>query len=122
MTLTPDDLEQYSKHRAKSVGGTSIKKELGGLKGALTWGIDNKLIPSSPINRWPAIKTKRQKPFEWKSDIDAISYDAVRVILQNRQERPVGVFCLDGRPHLKLVQVEAPNLGAYRALVGGGAS
>jgi transposase len=53
--------------------------------------------------------------------IGAISYDAVRVILQNRQERPVGVFCLDGRPHLKLVQVEAPNLGAYRALVGGGA-
>jgi hypothetical protein len=34
----------------------------------------------------------------------------------------VGVFCLDGRPHLKLVQVEAPNLGAYCALVGGGAS
>jgi transposase len=54
--------------------------------------------------------------------IGAISYDAVRVILQNRQERPVGLFCLDGRPHLKLVQVEPPNLGAYRALVAGGAS
>ncbi len=54
--------------------------------------------------------------------IGAISYDAVRVILQNRQERPVGLFCLDGHPHLKLVQVEAPNLGAYRALVAGGAS
>lgn len=54
--------------------------------------------------------------------IGALSYDAVRVILQNRQERPVGLFCLDGRPHLKLVQVEAPNLGAYRALVAGGAS
>jgi len=54
--------------------------------------------------------------------IGAMSYDAVRVILQNRQERPVGLFCLDGRPHLKLVQVEAPDLGAYRALVAGGAS
>jgi transposase len=54
--------------------------------------------------------------------IGAISYDAVRVILQNRQERPVGLFCLDGRPHLKLVQVESPDLGAYRALVAGGAS
>lgn len=54
--------------------------------------------------------------------IGAISYDAVRVILQNRQERPVGLFCLDGRPHLKLVQVETPNLGSYRALVAGGAS
>ncbi len=54
--------------------------------------------------------------------IGAISYDAVRVILQARQEEPVGLFCLDGRPHLKLVNVEAPDLGAYRALVAGGAS
>jgi len=54
--------------------------------------------------------------------IGAISYDAVRVVLQGRQERPVGLFCLDGRPHLKLVHVETPNLGAYRALVAGGAS
>jgi len=54
--------------------------------------------------------------------IGAISYDAVRVILQNRQEQPVGLFCLDGRPHLKLVQVEPTNLGGYRALVAGGAS
>jgi len=54
--------------------------------------------------------------------IGATSYDAVRVILQNQQERPVGLFCLDGRPHLKLVQVNAPNLSAYRALVAGGVS
>jgi len=54
--------------------------------------------------------------------IGAMSYDAVRVILQNRQERPVGLFCLDGRPHLKLVHVEAPDLGAYRGLVAGGMS
>ncbi len=54
--------------------------------------------------------------------IGATSYDAVRVVLQGRQERPVGLFCLDGRPHLKLVHVETPNLGAYRALVVGGAS
>jgi hypothetical protein len=54
--------------------------------------------------------------------IGALSYDAVRVILQARQEEPVGLFCLDGRPHLKLVNVETPDLGAYRALVAGGAS
>jgi transposase len=54
--------------------------------------------------------------------IGAISYDAVRVILQGRQEEPVGLFSLDGRPHLKLVQVRSPDLGAYRALVAGGAS
>ena len=54
--------------------------------------------------------------------IGALSYDAVRVILQARQEEPVGLFSLDGRPHLKLVNVETPDLGAYRALVAGGAS
>lgn len=54
--------------------------------------------------------------------IGAISYDAVRVILQNRQEQPVGLFCLDGYPHLKLVDVESPDLSAYHALVCGGAS
>jgi transposase len=54
--------------------------------------------------------------------IGAISYDAVRVILQNRQEQPVGLFCLDGRPHLKLDTVQSPDLSAYHALVAGGAS
>ncbi len=44
------------------------------------------------------------------------------MILQARQEEPVGLFSLDGRPHLKLVNVEAPDLGAYRALVVGGVS
>ncbi len=43
-------------------------------------------------------------------------------LVRRPNERPVGLFCLDGRPHLKLVQVRAPNLGAYRALVAGGAS
>ncbi len=54
--------------------------------------------------------------------IGAVSYDAVRVILQTRQEEPVGLFSLDGRPHLKLLNVESPDLDAYRALVAGGAS
>ena len=54
--------------------------------------------------------------------IGAISYDAVRVILQARQEEPVGLFSLDGRPHLKLVHVQPPDLDAYRVLVAGGAS
>lgn len=51
--------------------------------------------------------------------IDALSVDAVRVILEGRRERPVGVFNLDDRPHLKLVRVQAPDLGAYRSLAGG---
>ena len=54
--------------------------------------------------------------------IGATSYDAVRVILQARQEEPVGLFSLDGRPHLKLVHVQSPDLDAYRVLVAGGAA
>ena len=31
-------------------------------------------------------------------------------------ERPVGLFSLDGHPHLKLFAIDPPDLGAYRAL------
>jgi transposase len=42
--------------------------------------------------------------------------DAVRLILEHRRERPAGLFCLDGRPHLKLVHVPGPDLTGYRSL------
>jgi transposase len=45
--------------------------------------------------------------------------DAVRLILEHRRERPVGLFCLDGRPHLKLVGVPGPDLGGYASLTAG---
>ena len=51
--------------------------------------------------------------------LGALSVDAVHVILEARREQPVGLFSLDDRPHLKLVRVQPPDLGAYRALVGG---
>ena len=54
--------------------------------------------------------------------INTLSVDAVRLILQQRQEKPVGLFCLDGRPHLKSVQVQSPDLQAYRCLLAGGAA
>ena len=54
--------------------------------------------------------------------INTLSVDAVRLILQQRQEQPVGLFCLDGRPHLKSVQVQMPDLQAYRCLLAGGAA
>ena len=43
--------------------------------------------------------------------------DAVRLILEQRRERPTGLFCLDGRLHLKLVGVPAPDLSAYAGLM-----
>jgi hypothetical protein len=49
-------------------------------------------------------------------ELGAADADAVRLILEHRRERPVGLFCLDGRPHLKLVSVPAPDLSAYAGL------
>jgi hypothetical protein len=40
----------------------------------------------------------------------------VRLILEHRRETPVGLFSLDGRPHLKLVNVPAPDLSLYSSL------
>jgi transposase len=45
--------------------------------------------------------------------------DAVRLILEHRRERPAGLFCLDGRPHLKLVSVPSPDLVGYASLTAG---
>src|SRR3954447_11362239 len=48
--------------------------------------------------------------------LGAADADAVRLILEHRRERPVGLFCLDGRPHLKLVHVPTPDLRGYASL------
>jgi transposase len=45
--------------------------------------------------------------------------DAVRLILEHRRERPAGLFCLDGRPHLRSVTVPMPDLTAYASLARG---
>jgi len=48
--------------------------------------------------------------------IGASSADAITLILFHRSERPVGLFSLDGHPHLKSVAVESIDLGAYDTL------
>jgi transposase len=48
--------------------------------------------------------------------IGATGADAVHLILLHRAERPVGLFSLDGHPHLKLFAIDPPDLTAYRAL------
>ena len=45
--------------------------------------------------------------------------DAVRLILEHGREQTVGLFDLDGRPHLPRVRVPRPDLTAYTSLVGG---
>jgi transposase len=48
--------------------------------------------------------------------IGATGCDAIGLILTHSQERPVGLFSLDGHPHLKAVALEPPDLGAYQTL------
>ncbi|MGO8871855.1 MAG: IS21 family transposase [Acidimicrobiales bacterium] len=54
--------------------------------------------------------------------IGATGADAIALILFHHAERPVGLFSLDGHPHLKSVVIEPPDLTAYRTLTNQGAA
>jgi hypothetical protein len=53
--------------------------------------------------------------------IGATGADAVSLILFHQEERPVGLFSLDGHPHLKSFVIDPPDLSAYRTLTNTGA-
>lgn len=55
---------------------------------------------------------------EYALDIGVIDPDSIRVILEHRQEKPVELFSLDGRPQLKTFNVETTDVSAYAALLG----
>ncbi len=48
--------------------------------------------------------------------IGATSSDAIALIVHQRAERAVSLFCLDGHPHLKAFAIEPPDLHAYAVL------
>jgi transposase len=52
-------------------------------------------------------------------ELGTANADAVRLILEHRRDKPVGLFCLDGRPHLKLVGAPIPDLSVYSSLTAG---
>jgi len=52
-------------------------------------------------------------------DIDVTDPDSIRVILDHRADRPVALFALDGRPHLRAVRVAPTDVAAYGALLPG---
>ncbi len=56
------------------------------------------------------------RAIETAISIGATGSDAIALILFHHAERPVGLFSLDGHPHLKSVAIEPPDLSAYRAL------
>ena len=64
----------------------------------------------------PTLKQAVQHALE----IGATSADALQLIVEHQQEEPVAVFCLDGRPHLKLVRIPQTNVAAYQSLIVGG--
>ena len=54
--------------------------------------------------------------------IGATGADAIALILFHHAEQPVGLFSLDGHPHLKSVVIEPPDLSAYQTLTQQGAA
>lgn len=54
---------------------------------------------------------------QYALDVGVIDASAIRVILEHRREAPVALFSLEGRPHLRLVDVGRPDVAAYGALL-----
>lgn len=54
---------------------------------------------------------------DYALDIGVHDADAIRVIVEHRRETPVSLFSLDGRPHLKLVDVGRTDVAAYQSLL-----
>ena len=54
--------------------------------------------------------------------IGATGSDAVALILVHHAEQPVGLFSLDGHPHLKSFVIDPPDLSEYRTLTETGAA
>jgi hypothetical protein len=54
---------------------------------------------------------------EYALDIDVIDADSIRTIVEHRNDQPVRLFPLDGRPHLAHVQVETTDVSSYQALL-----
>ena len=52
--------------------------------------------------------------------IGTTSVDAIKLILEYRRQEPIALFCLDGHPHLKSVQIPEVDLSCYRGLTEGG--
>ncbi len=56
------------------------------------------------------------KAVESAISIGATGSDAIALILMHHAEQPVGLFSLDGHPHLKAVTIDPPDLSGYGSL------
>jgi hypothetical protein len=55
---------------------------------------------------------------EYAMGLGIADADTIRVTVEHRRESPVALFCLDSRPHLKLVHVPPKDITAYASLLG----
>ncbi len=62
------------------------------------------------------------KAVEYALDIGVTDSDAIRLVAEHRREPPIPLFSLDGRPHLRTVEVAQTDVSAYAALLEGGQS
>jgi len=58
-----------------------------------------------------------EEAVDYALDIGVIDADAIRVIAEHRREEPIALFALEGRPHLKTIEVAATDVSAYGALL-----
>ena len=75
-------------------------------------GVHQGAAPLGERQHWPALA----RAVEQALAIGATGSDAIALILFHHAERPVGLFSLDGHPHLKSVVIDPPDLSAYRTL------
>lgn len=54
---------------------------------------------------------------EYAMSLGIADADTIRVVLEHKRESPVALFCLDSRPHLKLVHVPPTDIAAYASLL-----
>ena len=54
---------------------------------------------------------------DYALDIGVIDADAIRDIVEHRREEPVALFAMEGRPHLKTIEVGATDVSSYGALL-----
>jgi len=59
------------------------------------------------------------RAIEQALSIGATSVDAIKLIVMHGRQEPIALFCLDGHPHLKSVQVPGVDLGGYGGLTEG---
>jgi len=89
-----------------------LESDLDGSKGIREFIKVLRLLENTSLSQ--LVKAVEQALF-----IGATSVDAIKLILEYRQQEPIALFSLDGHPHLKSVRVPEVDLSRYRSLTEG---